>query len=64
MGSHGGLGGPQSHPFVLVPAGWRQPDEEIVGAEHLHAMLRGWLVDLGHTSYAPQPATPAGVPVP
>jgi uncharacterized membrane protein YvlD (DUF360 family) len=52
VGSHGGLGGPQSHPFVLAPASWRMPDEEIVGAEHIHAVLRGWLADLGHIEYA------------
>ena len=25
MGSHGGLGGWQSHPFALVPSGWSEP---------------------------------------
>ncbi|SHF61105.1 phage holin family protein [Geodermatophilus nigrescens] len=47
VGSHGGLGGPQqrgflAHPRVLSPPG------EIVGAEHLHRVLRGWLTELGH----------------
>ncbi len=46
VGSHGGLGGEQSHPFVLIPAEWKVPDEEIVGAEHLNRVLRGWLAEL------------------
>ncbi|HYI20533.1 MAG TPA: phage holin family protein, partial [Solirubrobacteraceae bacterium] len=43
VGSHGGLGGPQAHPFVLAPARLRMPEEELVGAEHLHRVMRGWL---------------------
>ncbi len=43
VGSHGGLGGPQSFPFVLAPAGLAVPAQEIVGAAHLHRVLRGWL---------------------
>ncbi|MET0189432.1 MAG: alkaline phosphatase family protein, partial [Pseudonocardia sediminis] len=48
VGSHGGLGGPQNDAFVLYPAGWSGPETEIVGAEALHRVLRGWLTDLGH----------------
>ncbi|RBY84485.1 phage holin family protein [Blastococcus sp. TF02A-30] len=47
VGSHGGLGGPQQHGFLTHPAAWADPGE-IVGAEHLHRVLRGWLTDLGH----------------
>ena len=47
VGSHGGLGGPQNEAFVLYPAGWADPGE-VVGAEALHRVLRGWLTDLGH----------------
>jgi uncharacterized membrane protein YvlD (DUF360 family) len=43
MGSHGGLGGPQTHPFAVVPADWREPDAAIVGVEAMHEMLRTWL---------------------
>jgi uncharacterized membrane protein YvlD (DUF360 family) len=54
VGSHGGLGGPQSFPFVLAPAGLTAPAQEIVGAAHLHRVLRGWLAALGHTAFDPQ----------
>ena len=54
VGSHGGLGGPQSRGFLLHPADLPAP-EEIVGAEALHRVLRGWLTRLGH----PEPATHA-----
>ncbi len=43
MGSHGGLGGPQTRPFAVVPAEWSEPVEPIVGVEAMHEALRGWL---------------------
>jgi hypothetical protein len=43
MGSHGGLGGPQSRPFAVVPAEWSEPASPIVGVEAMHAQLRRWL---------------------
>jgi hypothetical protein len=51
VGSHGGLGGPQSYPFVLVPRDWALPKEPIVGAEAMHRQMRRWLADLGHEAY-------------
>ncbi|GAA2852444.1 phage holin family protein [Pseudonocardia halophobica] len=57
VGSHGGLGGPQSRGFLLAPAELADPGE-IVGAEHLHRVFRGWLTDLGH----PEPATDRPAP--
>jgi hypothetical protein len=47
MGSHGGLGGWQSHPFALVPAGWAAPPEPIVGVEMMHEAIRGWMAETG-----------------
>jgi uncharacterized membrane protein YvlD (DUF360 family) len=47
VGSHGGLGGPQQFGFLAYPRRWAAPGE-IVGAEQLHRVLRGWLTDLGH----------------
>jgi uncharacterized membrane protein YvlD (DUF360 family) len=51
VGSHGGMGGTQSHPFVLHPADLPWPDEPVVGAEHVHRIMRGWLAALGHDGY-------------
>jgi uncharacterized membrane protein YvlD (DUF360 family) len=47
VGSHGGMGGPQSRGFLIYPAALPAPDD-IVGAEALHRVLRGWLTFLGH----------------
>jgi uncharacterized membrane protein YvlD (DUF360 family) len=56
VGSHGGMGGTQSFPFLLHPVELTLPDEELVGAEHVHRQLRRWLVQLGHAEYAPSGA--------
>jgi uncharacterized membrane protein YvlD (DUF360 family) len=47
MGSHGGLGGWQSHPFALVPAAWTEPEKPIVGSRAMHDTIRGWLTETG-----------------
>jgi uncharacterized membrane protein YvlD (DUF360 family) len=47
VGSHGGLGGGQSRGFLVHPAELPPPGE-IVGAEALHRVIRGWLTHLGH----------------
>ena len=39
---HGGLGGPQTRPFVLYPAELPAPDGPIVGAAAVHGVLAGW----------------------
>jgi len=58
VGSHGGLGGTQSFPFVLHPAELEWPAEEVVGAERVHRIFRGWLAQLGHSAYAGETASP------
>jgi len=58
VGSHGGLGGTQSFPFVLHPRELAWPEEEVVGAERVHRIFRGWLAQLGHSSYASEVASP------
>jgi uncharacterized membrane protein YvlD (DUF360 family) len=45
MGSHGGLGGPQTKPFAIVPVGWSEPTDPIVGVEAMHEALRDWLAE-------------------
>jgi hypothetical protein len=39
---HGGLGGPQTRPFVLHPATLPAPEEPLVGAAAVHRLLAGW----------------------
>jgi uncharacterized membrane protein YvlD (DUF360 family) len=39
---HGGLGGPQTQPFILYPAELPVPDGPIVGAEQVHRLLSDW----------------------
>jgi uncharacterized membrane protein YvlD (DUF360 family) len=39
---HGGIGGPQTRPFLLYPATLPLPDEPIVGAAAVHELLSGW----------------------
>jgi hypothetical protein len=50
---HGGLGGPQTHPFILSSATLPLPSEPIVGAEAVHDLLAGWRAML-----QPRPAGP------
>lgn len=40
VGSHGGLGGEQTQPFILHPSHWTMGSEEIVGAENLYKELK------------------------
>jgi uncharacterized membrane protein YvlD (DUF360 family) len=49
IGSHGGLGGAQSRPFLLSPLELSAPaagEEELTGAEQVHRVLRRWLDEL------------------
>jgi len=39
---HGGLGGPQNHPFLLRPVKLPYDGSPIIGAESVHHLLRGW----------------------
>jgi uncharacterized membrane protein YvlD (DUF360 family) len=39
---HGGIGGPQTQPFILAPISLPKPEEPIVGAAHVHEVLSGW----------------------
>src|SRR3954454_22313196 len=65
VGSHGGLGGPQSVPFVLFPGVFPYPGEPVVGAEGMHRVLRGWLALLGQDAYRDEPASaPVAGPLP
>ena len=61
VGSHGGLGGGQAHPFVLHPVELPWPDDEVVGAEAVHRLLCGWLARLGQDDYAASASPTASV---
>ena len=41
IGSHGGLGGPQTLPLIMHPADW-ELDEELVGAPAVYRQIRRW----------------------
>jgi hypothetical protein len=51
VGSHGGLGGTQAHPFVLHPPDLPWPKQPVIGARHVHRVFRGWLATLGQDAY-------------
>ncbi|HEX7609615.1 MAG TPA: phage holin family protein [Solirubrobacteraceae bacterium] len=49
---HGGLGGPQTRPFVLHPKRLPVPAEPVIGAEAVHSLLAGWRAQLQSSSAA------------
>jgi hypothetical protein len=56
---HGGLGGPQTRPFLLAPVTLPQPDEPIVGAAHVHEVLWSWRRTLNDGAPHAAPTEPA-----
>lgn len=63
IGSHGGLGGPQTQPFILHPVEWTLDEEVPLGAPAVYRNLRRWLesidITLGKPSADPVPAATA-----
>ena len=51
---HGGLGGPQTRPFILYPPSLTLPPGPILGAAAVHAVLRGWRLELQPPAPAPE----------
>jgi uncharacterized membrane protein YvlD (DUF360 family) len=47
IGSHGGLGGPQSDAFILYPHDWALDERTPLGAPAIYRNLRRWLSDIG-----------------
>lgn len=43
---HGGLGGPQTQPFILHPERLRVPEEPLIGATAVHHVLKRWRREL------------------
>jgi hypothetical protein len=47
VGSHGGLGGFQTRPFILGPSELEVGSEPIVGAEAVYAIFKQWMANAG-----------------
>jgi uncharacterized membrane protein YvlD (DUF360 family) len=47
VGSHGGLGGPQTRPFILHPSDLSTPALPILGSPAVHRVLKSWLAEVG-----------------
>jgi uncharacterized membrane protein YvlD (DUF360 family) len=52
---HGGLGGPQTQPFILHPLALPMPTQPVVGAGAVHELLLGWRRSLQNDE---RPGTP------
>jgi uncharacterized membrane protein YvlD (DUF360 family) len=39
---HGGIGGPQTQPFILAPVSLPKPEVPLIGAASVHGVLTGW----------------------
>jgi uncharacterized membrane protein YvlD (DUF360 family) len=71
IGSHGGLGGPQTRALMLHPADW-ELDEDLLGAEAVYRQIRRWAerhlgLRFGKDGSAeplPMPERPAGEATP
>jgi putative membrane protein len=48
IGSHGGLGGFQTQPFVLFPAEWHVEEDDLVGAAAVYRQFKQWLALLSN----------------
>jgi hypothetical protein len=59
IGSHGGLGGPQTEPFILHPVEWTLDEEVPLGAPAIYRNIRHWLSGIG-IELGKQPASATG----
>ena len=55
VGSHGGLGGAQTRPFLLFPADWGLGEGPLVGSPAVHRQLVEWAESLGVGPSTPPP---------
>ena len=66
IGSHGGLGGPQTEPFILHPVEWELDEEVPLGAPAIYRNIRRWLssagIELGKQPAAGAASRPATEP--
>jgi uncharacterized membrane protein YvlD (DUF360 family) len=47
IGSHGGIGGAQTEPFILHPAEWKLDEQVPLGAPAIYRNLRRWMKSIG-----------------
>jgi hypothetical protein len=52
VGAHGGLGGPQTQPFLIYPSTWTEEAPKLVGSVDVHTFLKRY------TESPPPPAPP------
>ena len=66
IGSHGGLGGVQTQPFILHPTDWELDEPIPLGAPAIYRNLRRWLSSVGIELGKPaaQEAAPPASPAP
>ena len=65
IGSHGGLGGFQTRPFILHPKEWELDEPVPIGAPAIYRNVRRWLGSMGIELGKPATATvttPTGAP--
>ena len=63
IGSHGGLGGPQTEPFILHPIEWQLDEPVPLGAPAIYRNIRRWLSSIGIELGKPAGAATAPEPV-
>jgi len=63
IGSHGGLGGPQTQPFILHPSDWTLDEPVPLGAPAVYRNLRTWIEALG-IELGPREVVPSAEAVP
>jgi hypothetical protein len=61
IGSHGGLGGPQTEPFILHPVEWELDEDVPLSAPAIYRNIRRWLSSIG-IELGPQDAKAATAP--
>jgi hypothetical protein len=57
IGSHGGLGGPQTEPFILHPTEWTLDEDVPLGAPAVYRNIRRWLESIGIELGKPKPGS-------
>ena len=62
IGSHGGLGGFQTQPFILHPKEWELDEPVPLGAPAIYRNLRRWLSSMGIELGKPGPAAASATP--